>query len=80
MMIIVHEAVEVLEIENDDFIRVRGKPIGNIQKRLANLRAIQTVKEVHVLASWFRSDAQIEISDSAIELLLDIVALCNRPI
>lgn len=79
-MIVVREEVEVLEVENNDLVRVEGKPIGNIQKRLADLRAVQAVKEVHVLASGFRGDAQIQISDSAVELSLDIVALCNRPI
>lgn len=79
-MIVVGEGVEVLEVEDDDLVRVRGQPVGDVQKRLADLRAVEAVEEVHVLAAGFRGDAQIQVTNSAVQLPLDIVALCNRPI
>lgn len=80
MMILFREGVEVLEVQDNDLVRMRGEPVGHVHERLADLRAVQTVEEVYVTGSRLRGNAQIQISNPAVELLLDIIALCNRPI
>lgn len=79
-MILFREGVEVLEVQDNDLVRMRGEPVGHVHERLADLRAVQTVEEVYVTGSRLRGNAQIQISNPAVELLLDIIALCNRPI
>lgn len=37
MMIFVGERIEVLKIQNDDLVRVRGEPVRDVHQRLANL-------------------------------------------
>jgi len=59
VMILIREVIEMLEIQDNDLVRMWGEPIGYVKKRLVDFRPVQTMKEVYIGGSWLRGNAQI---------------------
>lgn len=56
-MVVLGEGVKMLEIHNDHFARVSGKPIRDVPKWLADLRPVEAVKKVNIVVGGLRGDS-----------------------